>query len=85
PEPILLFGPPGTEKTLLDQTMAKESGSFFLNLNGEDIKTTEADFMGDKGGTMSTDKVKQIFAIVIQEAGPDKGVIALIDEIDRMG
>jgi len=81
----LLFGPPGTGKTLLAQAMAKESGSFFLNLNGEDIKTTEADFLGDKGGMTSTGKVRQIFDIAIQEAGPDKSVIALIDEIDRMG
>ncbi|CAJ0832629.1 4180_t:CDS:10 [Entrophospora sp. SA101] len=69
-EHVILYGPPGTGKTFLAQSIAKDSGSFFLNLNGADFETSLAEAFGNKEGPSS---------------GNPKTIVALIDEIDRMG
>jgi len=81
---MLLYGPPGTGKTFLAQAMAKESGSFFLDLNGKDFQTSLAQMIGNEKGMSSEDKVKRTFDIALQFS-EGKPVVALIDEIDQMG
>ncbi|CAJ0761989.1 21774_t:CDS:10, partial [Entrophospora sp. SA101] len=75
PEHVILYGPPGTGKTFLAQSIAKDSGSFFLNLNGADFETSLAEAFGNKEGPSSAK----------DEKGNPKTIVALIDEIDRMG
>ncbi len=84
PKHMLLYGPPGTGKTFLAQSIAKESGSFFLNLNGKDFKTSIAQVIGNDKGISSEDKIKRTFDIALQLA-EGKTIVALIDEIDQMG
>ncbi|KAA6398703.1 MAG: putative AAA ATPase [Streblomastix strix] len=37
PRGILLFGPPGTGKSLIGRAVAKETGAYFLLINGPEI------------------------------------------------
>jgi len=66
PQHILLYGPPGTGKTFLAQSIAKDSGSFFLNLNGADFETSLAEAFGNKGGPGSGEKLVKIFDIALE-------------------
>jgi len=66
PEHMLLYGPSGTGKTFLAQSIAKDSGSFFLNLNGADFETSLAEAFGNKGGPSSGDKLLKIFDIALE-------------------
>jgi hypothetical protein len=68
---------------MLARAMAKKSGSFFLNLNGNDFSTSIAQVLGNEKGLSSEEKIKTIFNIAVQEAG-GKTIVALIDEIDQM-
>ncbi|CAH1758688.1 374_t:CDS:10 [Entrophospora sp. SA101] len=66
------------------KAIAKESGSFFLNLNGNDFATSLGQEFGNIKGPTTEEKIKQVFDIAIQEA-EGKTIVALIDEIDHMG
>jgi len=86
PEHMIFYGPPGTGKTMLAKAIAKESGSFFLNLNGNDFAVSIADEISGRasGSSSSEERIKTIFNIAVQEA-KGKTIVALIDEIDQMG
>jgi len=83
PEHILLYGPPGTGKTLLAKAMAKHVKGFFLDLSGADFQNDFAQIFSGKSINVE-EKIRAIFDIAINEAQGET-VIALIDEIDRMG
>lgn len=83
PKHMLLYGPPGTGKTFLAQAIAKESGSFFLDLNGKDFKESFAQIIGNEKGISSEDRIRKVFDIALQFS-EGKPVVALIDEIDQM-
>jgi transitional endoplasmic reticulum ATPase len=83
PQHILLYGPPGTGKTLLAKAMAKHCKGFFLDLSGADFSVSFGEQMSGKGMNVE-EKIKGMFDIALSESG-GKAVVALIDEIDRMG
>ena len=39
---ILLYGPPGTDKTLIARAVANETGAFFSSINGLEIMSKMA-------------------------------------------
>lgn len=73
PKGVLLFGPPGTGKTMLARAMAGESGVNF-------ISTTAADLVSDRLEAGET-KVRSLFARARKYAP----TIVFIDEIDAIG
>lgn len=42
PKGVLLFGPPGSVKTLIGRAIANETGAFFFLLNGPEIMSKMA-------------------------------------------
>jgi transitional endoplasmic reticulum ATPase len=72
PAGILLYGPPGSGKTLLAKAVANESEANFILLNGPEIMNK---FYGE-----SERKVREIF----EEAEKNSPSIIFIDEIDAI-
>ncbi|KAI9330121.1 P-loop containing nucleoside triphosphate hydrolase protein [Pilaira anomala] len=69
---LLLFGKPGTGKTVLATTIAKYSNIPYYILNSSDI------FQAEEGASES--KLKQVF----EKASQDKTSIIVLDEIDMI-
>lgn len=72
PKGVLLFGPPGTGKTMLAKAVAGETEAHFILLNGPEIMSK---FYGE-----SEKKVREIF----DEAEKNAPSIVFIDEIDAV-
>ncbi|PVV03554.1 hypothetical protein BB560_001959 [Smittium megazygosporum] len=69
---LLLFGPPGTGKTMLAKAVAKESGSLVLNIRSSDVY--------DKYVGESEKLVKAIFSLA-RKISP---CVIFIDEVDAL-
>ena len=72
PKGVLLFGVPGTGKTLLAKAVANESNAHFISISGPEIMSK---FYGD-----SEARVREIF----KEAKANAPSIIFIDEIDSI-
>ena len=72
PKGVLLYGSPGTGKTLLAKAVANESEAHFILLNGPEIMSK---FYGE-----SEKKIRSIF----EEAEKNSPAIIIIDEIDSL-
>lgn len=72
PKGILLFGPPGSGKTLIAKAVANETGAFFFLINGPEIMSKLA---GE-----SESNLRKAF----EEAEKNSPAIIFIDEIDSI-
>ena len=72
PKGVLLFGVPGTGKTLLAKAVANESNAHFISISGPEIMSK---FYGD-----SEARVREIF----KEAKANSPSIIFIDEVDSI-
>ena len=72
PRGILMFGPPGSGKTLIARAVANETGAFFVIVNGPEIMSKLA---GE-----SESNLRKVF----QEAEKNAPAIIFIDEIDSI-
>lgn len=72
PKGVLLYGSPGTGKTLLAKAVASESASHFIHVSGPEIMSK---FYGE-----SEQKIREIF----DEATNNEPSIIFIDEIDSI-
>lgn len=72
PKGILLYGPPGSGKTLIARAVANETGAFFVIINGPEIMSKLA---GE-----SESNLRKVF----QEAEKNAPSIIFIDEIDSI-
>jgi len=72
PQGVLLYGAPGTGKTLLAKAVANESDAHFILLNGPEVMSK---FYGE-----SEKKIRSIF----EEAEKNAPAIIFIDEIDSL-
>lgn len=72
PRGILLYGPPGSGKTLLGRAVANETGAFFFQINGPEIMSKLA---GE-----SESNLRKTF----QEAEKNSPSLIFIDEIDSI-
>ena len=72
PRGMLMFGPPGSGKTLIARAVANETGAFFFLINGPEIMSKMA---GE-----SEDNLRKAFA----EAEKNAPSIIFIDEIDSI-
>ncbi|CAI5977561.1 unnamed protein product [Closterium sp. NIES-65] len=72
PKGILLFGPPGSGKTLIARAVANETGAFFFLINGPEIMSKLA---GE-----SESNLRKAF----EEAEKNSPAIIFIDEIDSI-
>ncbi|KLO10908.1 AAA ATPase, partial [Schizopora paradoxa] len=72
PRGILMFGPPGTRKTLMARAVANETGAFFFLVNGPEIMSKMA---GE-----SESNLRKAF----EEAEKNSPSIIFIDEIDSI-
>lgn len=72
PRGVLLFGPPGSGKTLIARAVANETGAFFFTINGPEIMSKMA---GE-----SESQLRKAF----EEAESNSPAIIFIDEIDSI-
>lgn len=72
PRGVLLYGPPGSGKTLIARAVANETGAFFFLINGPEIMSKMA---GD-----SESNLRKAF----EEAEKNSPAIIFIDEIDSI-
>jgi len=72
PKGILLYGPPGSGKTLIARAVANETGAFFVIVNGPEIMSKLA---GE-----SESNLRKVF----QEAEKNAPSIIFIDEVDSI-
>ncbi|KAG2502092.1 hypothetical protein HYH03_000584 [Edaphochlamys debaryana] len=72
PKGILLYGPPGSGKTLIARAVANETGAFFVVVNGPEIMSKLA---GE-----SESNLRKVF----QEAEKNAPSIIFIDEVDSI-
>jgi transitional endoplasmic reticulum ATPase len=72
PRGVLLYGPPGSGKTLIARAVANETGAFFFLINGPEIMSKMA---GD-----SEANLRRAF----EEAEKNSPAIIFIDEVDSI-
>ena len=72
PRGVLLYGPPGSGKTLLARAIANETGAFFFLINGPEIMSKMA---GEAEGNLRK---------AFEEAEKNSPAIIFIDEIDSI-
>merc|ERR1711881_701350 len=72
PRGVLLFGPPGSGKTLIARAVANETGAFFFLINGPEIMSKMA---GEAEGNLRR---------AFEEAEKNAPAIIFIDEIDSI-
>lgn len=72
PRGVLLFGPPGSGKTLIARAIANETGAFFFLINGPEIMSKMA---GEAEGNLRK---------AFEEAEKNSPAIIFIDEIDSI-
>lgn len=72
PRGVLLYGPPGSGKTLIARAIANETGAFFFLINGPEIMSKMA---GEAEGNLRK---------AFEEAEKNSPAIIFIDEIDSI-
>lgn len=72
PKGVLLFGPPGTGKTMIARAVANETGSWFRVVNGPEIMSAKA---GDS---------EKNIRVLFEKAAENAPAIIFIDEIDSI-
>jgi transitional endoplasmic reticulum ATPase len=70
PQGVLLYGPPGSGKTLIARAIANETGAFFYLINGPEIMA--------KGAGESETNLRKAF----EEGAKNAPAIIFIDEVD---
>ena len=72
PKGVLLFGPPGSGKTLIARAIANETGAFFFCINGPEIMS--------KQQGLAEENLRKAF----EECDKNQPAILFIDEIDSI-
>jgi len=72
PKGVLLFGPPGSGKTLIARAIANETGAFFFCINGPEIMS--------KQQGQAEENLRKAF----EECDKNQPAILFIDEIDSI-
>jgi transitional endoplasmic reticulum ATPase len=72
PRGVLLYGPPGSGKTLIARAVANETGAFFFLLNGPEIMSK---MTGEAEGNLRK---------AFEEAEKNSPSIIFIDELDSI-